>query len=65
VLEVGENEGAKNSMEHGIPVTFPEDETSDIGQDARTGVAMLEHRYEHLPAIADAVARAKDQVLPA
>jgi arylsulfatase len=33
-------------MEHGTPVTFPEDETFDIGSDSRTGVALLEHRYE-------------------
>src|SRR6476620_8814609 len=34
------------SMEHGTPVTFPEDESFDIGQDTRTGVAMVEYRYE-------------------
>ena len=33
-------------MEHGTPVTFPEDETFDVGSDKRTGVAMLEYRYE-------------------
>jgi arylsulfatase len=33
-------------MEHGTPITFPEDETFDIGQDTRTGVAMLEYRYD-------------------
>jgi arylsulfatase len=33
-------------MEHGTPVTFPEDESFDIGQDTRTGVAMLEYRYD-------------------
>ena len=33
-------------MEHTIPVTFPEDETFDIGQDTRTGVALIEYRYE-------------------
>jgi hypothetical protein len=33
-------------MEHATPITFPEDETFDIGQDTRTGVAMLEYRYE-------------------
>jgi hypothetical protein len=37
---------AKNSMEHGTPVTYPEDETFDVGSDTRTGVAMSEHRYE-------------------
>ena len=39
VLSVDGKEVAKNSMEHGIPVTFPEDETFDIGEDTRTGVA--------------------------
>jgi hypothetical protein len=34
----------RKSMEHTTPVTFPEDETFDIGQDTRTGVAMLEQR---------------------
>jgi arylsulfatase len=33
-------------MEHGTPVTYPEDETFDIGSDTRTGVAMIEHRYD-------------------
>ena len=33
-------------MEHTTPITFPEDETFDIGQDTRTGVAMLEYRYD-------------------
>jgi arylsulfatase A-like enzyme len=87
VLSVDGKEVAKNSMEHGTPITFPEDETFDIGQDTRTGVALLEYRYDvpfkftgtinkltfnlgpeqltaeerkQLPAIADAVARAKD-----
>lgn len=92
VLSVDGKEVAKNSMEHGTPITFAEDETFDIGQDTRTGVSLLEYRYdvpfkftgtinklifnlepeqlteeEHkqLPAITDAVARAKDEVLPA
>jgi len=46
VLTVDGKEVAKNSMEHGTPVTFPEDETFDIGSDTHTGVAMLEYRYE-------------------
>jgi hypothetical protein len=33
-------------MEHSTPVTFPEDETFDIGSDTRTGVALLEYRYD-------------------
>ena len=46
VLSVDGKEVAKNSIEHGTPVTFPEDETFDIGQDTCTGVAMLEYRYD-------------------
>jgi hypothetical protein len=39
-------EVAKKSMEHSTPITFPEDETFDIGSDTRTGVAMIEYRYD-------------------
>ena len=46
VLYVDGKEVARNSMEHGTPITFPEDETFDIGQDTRTGVAMLKYRYD-------------------
>jgi hypothetical protein len=46
VLSVDGKEVATNSMEHTIPVTFPEDETFDVGLDTRTGVAMVEYRYE-------------------
>jgi arylsulfatase len=46
VLYVDGQEVARNSMEHATPITFPEDETFDIGQDTRTGVAMLEYRYD-------------------
>ena len=37
VLSVDGKEVARNSMEHTTPITFPEDETFDIGQDTRTG----------------------------
>ena len=33
-------------MENATPITFPEDETFDVGQDTRTGVALLEYRYD-------------------
>jgi arylsulfatase len=33
-------------MEHTTPITFPEDETFDVGDDTRTGMAMLEYRYD-------------------
>jgi Sulfatase len=46
ILSVDGKEVARKSMEHSTPITFPEDETFDIGQDTRTGVALLEHRYE-------------------
>jgi arylsulfatase len=46
VLSVDGEDVAKKSLEHTTPITFPEDETFDIGSDTRTGVAMIEHRYE-------------------
>ena len=46
MLSVDGKEVARKSMEHTTPITFPEDETFDIGQDTRTGVAMLEYRYD-------------------
>jgi hypothetical protein len=39
-------EVARNSMEHTTPITFPEDETFDIGQDTRTPLALIEYRYD-------------------
>src|SRR6185436_8176716 len=46
VLSVDGKEVAKKTMEHGIPVMIPEDEAFDIGSDTRSGVAMLEYRYD-------------------
>ena len=46
VLSVDGKEVARNSMEHATPITFPEDETFDIGEDTRSGVAMLRYRYD-------------------
>jgi hypothetical protein len=46
VLYVDGKEVARNSLEHTTPITFPEDETFDIGQDTRTGVAFFEYRYD-------------------
>jgi arylsulfatase len=46
VLFVDGKEVARNSMEHTTPITFPEDETFDVGLDTRTGVAMIEYRYD-------------------
>jgi len=46
VLSVDGKEVARNSMEHTTPITFPEDETFDIGQDTRTPLALIEYRYD-------------------
>jgi arylsulfatase len=46
VLYVDGQEVAKNSMDHTTPITFPEDETFDIGQDTRTPLAFIEYRYD-------------------
>ena len=37
---------AKKTMENTTPIEFPEDEDFDVGQDTRTGVAMIEYRYD-------------------
>ena len=46
VLYVDGQEVARNSMEHTTPITFPEDETFDVGQDTRTPLALVEYRYD-------------------
>ena len=46
VLSVDGKEVDRKSIEHGTPVTFPEDESFDVGMDTRTGVAMIEYRYD-------------------
>jgi len=46
VLSVDGKEVARNSMEHTTPITFAEDESFDVGQDTKTGVALLRYRYE-------------------
>jgi len=46
VLLVDGKEVARNTMEHTTPITFPEDETFDIGQDTRTPLALIEYRYD-------------------
>ena len=46
MLKVDGKEVARNTMENSTPITFPEDETFDIGSDTRTGVAMVEYRYD-------------------
>ena len=46
VLSVDGTEVARNSMEHTVPITFPEDETFDVGEDTRTPLALIEYRYD-------------------
>lgn len=46
VLTVDGKQAATNSLEHTTPIMFPEDETFDVGQDTRSGVALLEYRYD-------------------
>ncbi len=87
VLSVDGKEVDRKHMEHTTPIMFPEDEDFDVGMDTRTGVALVEYRYDcpfkftgkidkltfnlgpaqytdqdrkNMPAIEDAVARAKD-----
>jgi hypothetical protein len=45
-LSVDGKEVATNTLEHSTPILFPEDETFDVGQDTRTGVALVEYRYD-------------------
>ncbi len=46
VLTVDGKEVARKSMDHTTPITFPEDEAFDVGLDTRSGVAMIEYRYD-------------------
>ena len=39
-------EVARNALDHTTPVTFPEDESFDVGLDTRTGVALVEYCYD-------------------
>jgi arylsulfatase A-like enzyme len=45
-LFVDDKSVAKKKLEHTTPIEFPEDEDFDVGQDTRTGVAMIEYRYD-------------------
>jgi arylsulfatase len=45
-LSVDGQQVATNSMDHTTPVTFPEDESFDVGLDTRTGLALAEYRYD-------------------
>ena len=44
LLSVDGKEVARNALDH--PITFPEDESFDVGLDTRTGVALVEYRYD-------------------
>ena len=46
MLSVDGQEVAKNTLDHTTPVTFPEDETFDVGLDTRTPLALIEYRYD-------------------
>jgi arylsulfatase A-like enzyme len=46
VLSVDGKEVARNTMDHGTPIMFPEDEDFDVGLDTRTGVAGVEYHYD-------------------
>jgi arylsulfatase len=46
VLSVDGKEVARNGLEHSTPITWPEDETFDIGEDSRTPLALIEYRYD-------------------
>ncbi|MEI6265471.1 MAG: arylsulfatase [Sphingobacteriia bacterium] len=48
ILSVDGKEVARNSMEHTTPITFPIDESFDVGDDTRSGVSMLKYAY-HVP----------------
>ena len=37
---------ATNTLDHTTPITFPEDESFDVGLDTRTGVTLAEYRYD-------------------
>lgn len=46
VLYVDGAEVARNSIEHTTPITFPEDETFNVGQDTHNPLALTECRCD-------------------
>lgn len=46
VLSVDGKEVATKTLEHTVPITFPEDETFDVGLDTRTPVSLIEYHYD-------------------
>jgi arylsulfatase len=45
-LTVDGEEVARKTLEHTVPITFPEDETFDVGMDTRTPVSLIEYHYD-------------------
>lgn len=45
-LTVDGNVVATNTLEHTVPITFPEDEAFDVGMDTRTPVSLIEYHYD-------------------
>ena len=45
-MSVDGKEVARNALDHTTPITFPEDESFDVGLDTRTGVALVEYHYD-------------------
>ena len=37
---------ATKTLEHTVPITFPEDEDFDVGMDTRTPVSLIEYHYD-------------------
>jgi hypothetical protein len=55
---------AKNTLDHTTAVTFPEDKTFDVGEDTRTGGALIEYRYERSVQVHGHDRQADIQTLP-
>ena len=45
-LSVDGKEVARKTLENTVPITFPEDETFDVGMDTRTPVSLIEYHYD-------------------
>jgi arylsulfatase len=45
-LQVDGKVVATKKLEHTMPITFPEDETFDVGMDTRTPVSLTEYQYD-------------------
>ena len=45
-LSIDGKDVATKMLEETVPITFPEDETFDVGMDTRTPVSLIEYRYD-------------------